>query len=179
MIETTPFHRYTSAVLSQDRRHRYKLARRWASGPTAGFIMLNPSTADESKDDPTIRRCISFAKREGCGALIVVNLFSFRATSPKDLWAQRHQDRNDADSARHFHEALEKVDGPLIGAWGAAAITRAPDICREVTTRYWERLQYLGLTIGGQPMHPLYIKGDAPLKHLSQTCARTGELPYD
>lgn len=59
------------AILSDCGRFRYALTRRWADGPTALFIMLNPSTADACADDPTIRRCIGFARREGCGALRV------------------------------------------------------------------------------------------------------------
>ena len=77
------------ADFSDDRKYRYRLYRsipqvvRWIK--PCLFIMLNPSTADESKDDPTIRRCVSFANRELCTSLTVVNLFSLRATNPKEL----------------------------------------------------------------------------------------------
>ena len=83
----------SSAVLSECGLYRYRLDRRWADGPTCGFIMLNPSTADAEVDDPTIRRCIGFAKREACGALIVVNIYPLRATKPADLWAKGNATR--------------------------------------------------------------------------------------
>ena len=63
------------------------LTRRWAEGPPLVVCMLNPSTADAEEDDPTIRRCVGFAKRDGFAALEVVNLFAFRATDPKAMWA--------------------------------------------------------------------------------------------
>lgn len=63
-----------AAVFSPDRAHRYRLTREWYSDrPPFVVIGLNPSTADESQDDPTIRRCLSFARREGCGSLVMVN----------------------------------------------------------------------------------------------------------
>lgn len=76
----------TSASISGD--YRYRLGRAWAGGPTCTFIMLNPSTADADQDDPTIRRCVGFAKALGCGALEVVNLYAYRATNPRDLLRQ-------------------------------------------------------------------------------------------
>lgn len=72
-----------SATISECGRYRYRLTRRFADGPCATFVMLNPSTADETIDDPTIRRCRNFAIREGCGGLVVVNLFAYRATDPR------------------------------------------------------------------------------------------------
>src|SRR5689334_20041621 len=71
-----------SAVLSPCGLYRYRLTRRWGDGPALLFVMLNPSTADATEDDPTIRRCTGFAKREGMPAIEVVNLFAWRATDP-------------------------------------------------------------------------------------------------
>src|SRR5438105_250311 len=77
-----------SAWFSPDKQYRYLLTRSWDHIPQAmTWIMLNPSTADAFRDDPTIRRCISFARREGCGSIRVVNLFALRATDPRDLTA--------------------------------------------------------------------------------------------
>jgi hypothetical protein len=74
------------AVLSPCRRYRYRLWRSWGDlEKRVAFVMLNPSTADESKDDPTIRKCVGFAKRWGFGALDVVNLFAWRSTDPDGL----------------------------------------------------------------------------------------------
>jgi hypothetical protein len=79
---------HSEAVFSPDRAYRYLLIRRWAlGGPTMTMIMLNPSTADAHADDPTIRRCVSLARREGCAALEVVNLFALRSPYPKALLA--------------------------------------------------------------------------------------------
>lgn len=72
-----------SASLSKCRRYRYELRREWdANGKSCVFIGLNPSSADESRDDPTIRRCIKFAKTWGYGCLEMVNLFAYRSTDP-------------------------------------------------------------------------------------------------
>ena len=151
----------SSAVISECGRYRYRLDRRWADGPAMGFIMLNPSTADADKDDPTIRRCIRFAKREGCGALVVVNLFPFRATKPADLWATRYPDRFGPDSDKHLQAALREIDGPLVAAWGADGnASEAVDLWRIYQGK---RLLCLGKTKDGSPRHPLYVKGDAPL----------------
>lgn len=150
-----------SAVISPCGLYRYRLDRRWAQGPTCGFIMLNPSTADGEKDDPTIRRCIGFAKREGCGALVVVNLFPFRATKPADLWAVNYPDRFGPDSDRHLQDALRIIDGPLIAAWGADG--NASEACEGWRIYEGHRLVCLGKTKDGSPRHPLYVRADQPL----------------
>ena len=76
------------ARFSESRTHRYALWRIWEKGaPMVMFVGLNPSTADETQDDPTIRRCIDFAKRWGYGGLYMLNIFAFRATNPKDMKA--------------------------------------------------------------------------------------------
>src|SRR5882724_4976365 len=76
------------AVLSDCERYRYALWRRWAERPAVLFVGLNPSTADALQDDPTIRRCIRFAKAWGYGALYMGNLFAFRATDPRAMKAE-------------------------------------------------------------------------------------------
>ena len=149
----------SSAVLSECGLYRYRLERRWADGPKALFIMLNPSTADAEKDDPTIRRCISFAKREGCGGLIVVNLFAFRATEPDALLLA--DDPIGPDNPGALAAAVADCDGPLIAAWGAWPGARAAG--EAVVRKLGPRARCLGLTKAGSPRHPLYVAGDAPL----------------
>jgi hypothetical protein len=148
-----------SAIFSPCRTYRYRLTRRWGSGPNARFIMLNPSTADENVDDPTIRRCIAFAKREGCGGLVVVNLFAFRATDPRELAGAINPCGPDAD--RHLMDAIQDADGPLIAAWGSNAF--AKQRAADVTAMIGAHCVCLGKTKDGHPRHPLYVKGDAPL----------------
>jgi len=74
------------AVISPCGLYRYSLTRTWSAALPLPFVMLNPSTADADIDDPTIRRCMAFARREHAGGIIVANVFAYRATSPADLW---------------------------------------------------------------------------------------------
>ena len=145
----------SSADISPCGLYRYTLRRTWASGPECAFIMLNPSTADADNDDPTIRRCISFAKREGCGALLVVNLFAFRATDPAEM--ARAADPVGPDNDRVLDEAL-KTDF-AIAAWGAHPMAQKKG--KLLAAQYY--LDCLGKTKSGAPRHPLYVKGDAPM----------------
>ncbi|NYJ75100.1 DUF1643 domain-containing protein [Allobranchiibius huperziae] len=149
-------------------RHRYRLSRRWGSkgGPTATFIMLNPSTADADVDDPTIRRCIGFARREGCTGLVVVNLYAWRATKPADLWTADDPVGPENDEAISGALRLARLHGgPVIAAWGAHARSDRVGAVRELT-RGVVALTCLGVTEGGHPRHPLYVRGDQPLVEL-------------
>lgn len=153
----------TDAIISECGLYRYRLDRIWGDGPAMGFIMLNPSTADAGTDDPTIRRCVSFAKREGCGQLIVVNLYAFRATNPADLWKRRPDLRHGPESSRQYDTAIADVTGPLVAAWGADAVKHDPDLVRDALWFHGDRLMCLGKTASGQPRHPLYVRGNTPL----------------
>jgi hypothetical protein len=148
----------SSAEVSPCGRYRYRLDRRWADGPTMGFIMLNPSTADAEQDDPTIRHCIGFAKREGCGALRVVNIFPYRATKPADLWLQPSPVRCGGPEGEIELERAVRESSIIIAAWGADA--RGGD--HWITMRHWHSLFCLGKTKDGSPRHPLYVRADAP-----------------
>lgn len=75
----------SGAIFSADRLYRYTLTRRWDGRPMMAWIGLNPSTADETEDDPTIRRCTGFAKAWGYGGMVMLNLFAYRATDPKEM----------------------------------------------------------------------------------------------
>lgn len=154
------------ADLSRCGRYRYALGRRWGDGAEALFVLLNPSTADAALDDPTLRRCIGFARREGCGASRTVNLFAWRATSPRDLQGAGEEGadivgrRNNAALRR----ALGECAGPVIVGWGAHPLAdpRAKALHR-LASREGRALHCLGLTKAGQPRHPLYIRAEAPL----------------
>lgn len=153
----------SDAVFNEDLTHRYLLTRRWAQGaPTAVFLMLNPSTATAHEDDPTIRRCIGYARREGCNALTVLNLFGLRATNPAELPRYPGDpvgERNDEFIGEHAQPGRL-----VIAAWGVhgALHARGNEVTRALTARGVE-LRCLGVTDGGHPRHPLYVRADTPL----------------
>ena len=106
----------SSAKFSSCRTYRYSLTRIWDdSKETCVFIGLNPSTADENDDDPTIRRCIRFAKDWGFGRLVMVNLFSYRATDPKVMKSTPHPIGDDND--KHLLAECGKAQ-LVVAAWG-------------------------------------------------------------
>ncbi|MBL8224715.1 MAG: DUF1643 domain-containing protein [Chromatiales bacterium] len=140
------------AEFSPCRLYRYALWRIWdpAAG-TVNFIGLNPSTADEQIDDPTIRRCIGFARDWGYGGLVMTNLFAFRATEPAVMKAAEEPVGPDNDV--RIAECARKA-AVVIAAWGQHGSHRGRD--RFVRGQI-ARLHYLRLTKGGHPGHPLYL----------------------
>lgn len=127
------------------------------------FVMLNPSTADGEQDDPTIRRCVSFAKGLGYDRLDVVNLFAYRATKPADLLKLNHTDEPwGVDNERQIARALDRA-GLIICAWGA----HGGHLSQDETVLGWLEshnhrdapIAALGLTQDGKPRHPLYLPG--------------------
>lgn len=152
------------AVLSECTRYRYRLWRIWDDdlAPTA-FVMLNPSTADASADDPTIRRCVGFAKRWGAGGIVVVNLFAFRATDPEKL-VEAHANGVDVvgPEAAHHLDAVFSVADVVVCAWGAHPIA-GPARIAHVLGRIPRSTEVvcLGKTQGGAPRHPLYLRKDS------------------
>lgn len=141
-----------SAKFSGDKVFRYTLWREWDS--TKGFVMfigLNPSTADEINDDPTIRRCIGFAQSWGFGALCMTNLFAFRATQPSDLQRARNPIGILNDEYLLFNSHRAKV---IIAAWGVNGSLLGRD---KKVMELIPELSYLKLTKNGYPSHPLYL----------------------
>lgn len=152
-----------AAVFNPERTHRFCLTRTWGSaGRACTFVMLNPSTADAFTLDPTVRRCLGFAAREGCDSLTVVNLFALRSTDPRALYSHSDPTGGDLNDVMILRAALGA--GVVIAAWGVhgtlnergTAVTRAL-VDRGVT------LHALTITRDGQPGHPLFVRGDAPL----------------
>lgn len=154
----------TNAFLSDDRRFRYWLLRVWDDSlPVICFIGVNPSTADEKEDDPTIRREIEFAKREGFGGMLKLNLYAFRATEPAVMWkAQRTGvdiiggDRNHAVNLRGY--ALSFGCPVIVAAWGRHGKKRGPQVARD-----WPGMKCFGKNGDGTPKHPLYLKADTEI----------------
>lgn len=160
--EAGPAH---AAILSDDGRYRYWLSRRWVQhGPCATFVMLNPSTADATADDPTIRRCMAFARAWGLAGLRVVNLYALRATDPRQLWkvdtAQAVGPDNNACLLAAATEA-EDTGSPLVAAWGANA--KPGRVAEVLALPGMDRMQALGVTKDGHPRHPLYLPATAQL----------------
>lgn len=150
----------SSAYISPNGRYRYWLRRTW--GPDlATFIMLNPSTADAAVDDPTIRRCVGFARAWGLGGIHVVNLYALRSTDPKGLWVDPDPvgPENDDFLARAFAQARASRS-PVVGAWGANARSERVERVLELARTVDVSIQALAVTGKGQPRHPLYLKGD-------------------
>ncbi len=148
------------ALISLDGKYRYRLSREWdAAANKMTFVMLNPSTADATLDDPTIRRCIGFARRDGFGGIHVVNLYAFRATDPKDMKRATDPVGPDNDAMLRFAFAMAADQGaPVIAAWGAQA---DPHRVLEVRSLMGDADVYsLGVTKGGHPKHPLYLRAD-------------------
>lgn len=151
------------ATISDDGLYRYSLVRRWAQkGGPATFVMLNPSTADALVDDPTIRRCVGFARSWGCAGIVVVNLYALRATRPVHLWEAA--DPVGPDNDRFLEVAVRRAaatGAPLLGAWGANAKPGRVEALLELVKREGASLEALGVTKWGQPRHPLYLPADA------------------
>ncbi len=107
------------AVFSDDGLYRYRLDRSWGSGPPMVMLWLNPSTADAESDDPTVRRGMGFARAAGCGRLVVVNLFGWRATNPAEL--QRVADPVGPDNDAWIAGAVAEPAAVVVAGWGARA----------------------------------------------------------
>ena len=167
-----------SATFGAHGVYRYTLTRDWRKEEpgkfgTVVFCMLNPSTADAEKDDPTIRRCIGFAKRWGYGSLVVVNLYALRTPSPKVLLAKRKggADVLGPDNLTHIRAAVLGIKQlsvaqkcNVICAWGA----NAEELwASELTVRLrgmGADLGCLGRTKSGAPRHPLYVRADQAIE---------------
>ncbi|WP_084398329.1 DUF1643 domain-containing protein [Henriciella aquimarina] len=172
MTEKTDIRRV--ATLSDCGNYRYRLGRimrepmpvesmalAWYTPPRVmAFVMLNPSTADAYEDDPTIRRCVGFARRDDYDEICVMNLFAGRATKPSDLF--KMDDPEGPDNREHW-QALKKSSATIICAWGAdrRAIPQAEKFIAFMEGR---DLHCLGMSKDGHPRHPLYLKSETPVE---------------
>jgi len=153
-------HGVASATFDATRTYRYRLTRAWDPGsPVVAFVMLNPSTADADHLDPTVRRCVGFARDWGFGALEVVNLFAFRATDPADL--VRAPEPVGVDNDLAIVDAVRGVDRVVV-AWGTRGTHRhRAESVSTLLAGCHVRPMALGTTRDGHPRHPLYVPGDA------------------
>lgn len=161
-----------SALFSPCKRYRYRLSRTWGDMPPLGFVMLNPSTADADVLDPTVRRCVGFAKRQNAGGVMVCNLSPYRATNPRDLLGVDL-------GVSHDEQAAALVDLfsrclLVVVAWGAGVDTyfseddrlAAPLLVAAAHKAAGGGFPIARLgppTAAGHPRHPLYLRSDTPL----------------
>jgi len=158
LIATTPPAMTGDAVFSPCTRYRFRLWREWGDASSRClFVMLNPSTATAEVDDPTIRRCVGYAKRWGFGALDVANIFALRSTDPEALYAEA--DPVGAGNDEAIVE-LARCASRVVLAWGAhgAYQGRGSAVLRLLAG---VPCVALGVTQSGQPRHPLYLRSDA------------------
>jgi len=145
-----------TAELSDCRKYRYALWRTWDdSHPYVMFVGLNPSTADEVSDDPTLTRCVNFAKSWGYGGVCMANLFAFRATEPSDMKAATDpigQENN------KWLTQLANNAGLVVAAWGneGAFLNRSTQVIELLPN-----LHCLKINKSGEPAHPLYQKASS------------------
>ena len=158
------------AVFSPCRGYRYALGRTWDfDQPPALFVGLNPSTADATDDDPTIRRCIRFARDWGYGGLLMGNLFGVVSSDPRVLLTAPDPVGEQTDE---WLARLVERAGVVVAAWGAfpEARERAQTV---VDSGVLGSFTVLGLTNDGHPRHPLYMRADCrPLDPLTLAEAR-------
>ena len=155
------------AVYSDCEAYRYLLTRVWDGAlPRALFVMLNPSTATEVQNDPTVERCERRARALGFGAFRVTNIFAFRATDPRAMRAVADPVGPDNDAA--IRESVDWAGGPadrIVCAWGThgAHLNRGAAVA-QLLRESGRDLHHLGLTAAGAPKHPLYIGYAQPLQ---------------
>jgi hypothetical protein len=142
-----------SAHFSPDRTYRYTLSRIWIpERPYVCFVGLNPSTADETRNDPTVSRCIRYAERWGFGGMYMMNLFAYRSTDPAKLYECDEPIGLEND---HYLNIISAAAGITVAAWGfhGTYMDRGAQVIKLLKSPH-----YLALTKGRQPRHPLYLK---------------------
>ena len=145
----------SDAIFSDCGQYRYRLWRRWSEGATVAFLMLNPSTADATRNDPTVERCHRRAVDMGFGALEVINIFAHRATDPKDL--KKALAPNGPLNDKTLIDTTKSAE-MTICAWGSHGthLDRDKQV-RSLLKGADIHTHILALTKYDQPRHPLYI----------------------
>ena len=149
------------AAFSPCRRYRYQLGRRWARGPLLGWLLLNPSKADDREDDQTVKQCMSFARLWGYSGIVVANLFAYVETHPDKLPTMAAQwvgPENDAWIARTLTDCAD-----VMCAWGGSVPLQGRDrqvsqLVADMGLAPW----CLGLTREGYPRHPSRLAHATP-----------------
>lgn len=144
------------AHFSPDRKYRYSLWRIWESSyPKINWLMLNPSTADENVEDPTIAKCIRFAKMWGFGSVYITNIFAYRATDPEDMKAV---DDPEGPNNNWYIWSTAKLADLVVCAWGNHGDHRGrADHIRKMLNDEEIAPHCLKINKTGEPQHPLYL----------------------
>lgn len=150
-----------TAVFSDCGRYRYWLTRELADeGVKVAFVMLNPSTADAERLDPTVRRCVAYAQDWGASSLTVVNIFALRSTDPRALY--HHPDPVGPENEGYIRRAAREADF-VICAWGThGALHHQGEHTLQWITAAGAQPRALAVTKDGHPAHPLYLRADLP-----------------
>ena len=152
-----------AARISECGKYRYTLLRRWGNRPKGvTWVMLNPSTADDTEDDNTIRKCMEFTKRWGYDAMLVVNLFALRATDPRKLEGQKEP--WGPENAGWVAQSCRQAD-MVVAGWGSVKpkMRTAAEITIGLIREAGFYFKCLGANQDGSPKHPLYLKYDTRL----------------
>jgi hypothetical protein len=161
---------FSGAAFSEDRLFRYALWRRWLPTNHATMVLfgVNPSDADETTNDPTSRKGIYFAQREGCGRLLLLNPFARISTDPRLLYESSLTTeelvgpRNDEVIRACLARPTIKI---VVAAWGIHGRARwRDDVVRRLVAESGHQLYCFGTTKHGLPKHPLYLRNDTPLE---------------
>lgn len=143
------------AIFSPCGRYRYRLWRHWSDGPSITWVMLNPSTADATSNDPTVERCCRRARTAGFGAIQVVNIFALRSTDPDALYASEDPVGPDNDQAILSAAAESKE---IVCGWGNhGRLNDRGQAVLSLLENAGVKAKALLLTRAGQPGHPLYV----------------------
>jgi hypothetical protein len=152
------------AEISDDELYRYALTRKWSSGPQVAWLCFNPSVADGSIDDPSVRKMVGFSKRWEYGRLVLVNLFAFRSTDPRRLKSMGSEAIGPLNG--YWIEKSLQESKELICAWGCAQHSLDLDIHANNVLSTLRTLHIpiscLGYRKDGHPKHPLMLAYDTP-----------------
>ena len=150
-----------TAEFDSSEKFRYTLTRRWSEEPMCCFIGLNPSTADAQVEDNTVRRCRIYAQDWGFGGLLMLNLFAFRATNPKEMFKAKMRGVDIIGGERNWYAGLQSTigrfqPGLVIAAWGIDGGERGFKALECIRSPKGE-LHVLGWNKDKSPKHPLYL----------------------
>lgn len=152
----------SSARFSKCQNYRYELIRKFSDGPkTINFIMLNPSTADEFVNDPTIAKCENRAIALGYDRMVITNLFAYRATDPNDMKKWYDPIGNDNDYYIYNHATQSDI---VVAAWGNhGSFNLRSETVKHYCRSHNIKLHALKINYSGEPSHPLYLANNLEL----------------